>query len=144
MKVTLATAADFAMVSADRKLSVIGLFDRITTSAFPTKHPCLYVVLVFRVDKGKEGQKGFVDIKLEDPSGEMLAQASGDMDIPSLTREILDPRDAGGQLGVHMIAQFAGIVFKQPGKHLFRVEVNKESIVDVPVVLQIVPAEAKP
>jgi hypothetical protein len=47
MEVDLALLADAATIDASGKLNILGIFDRLTTSSFPTRHPRLSLVLRF-------------------------------------------------------------------------------------------------
>ena len=43
-KLELLTICDYASISQDNKLSIIGIFEQIFVSDFPTQHPQLFIV----------------------------------------------------------------------------------------------------
>jgi hypothetical protein len=49
MEVDLALLADAATIDGSGKLNILGIFDRLTTSAFPTRHPRLSEALLPRL-----------------------------------------------------------------------------------------------
>ena len=68
---------DHALVSQDGKLSLIGIFDRITVPGLPVQHPRFFVVAVLDMAPGNHQ----VRIELLDPTGHNVLQEQG-VEIP--------------------------------------------------------------
>lgn len=63
MKVTFAHLCDYALVSADRKLAVIGIFNRIFAQRLPHIHPQIF--LAFEIDLDYTEATGSFDVRIE-------------------------------------------------------------------------------
>lgn len=68
MEVRLGVLADEAHISDSGKLSINGIFDKISAKAFPASHLQLMLVLVFRIGSWDEGDHEMI-IDLVDADG---------------------------------------------------------------------------
>ena len=75
MEIDLALLADAATIDGSGKLNILGIFDRLGTHAFPTRHPRLVLVLRFSAGVHEVGRHD-IGIALKAPDGgEVLAVA---------------------------------------------------------------------
>ena len=117
MKVQLLLLADYASVSSDNKLNVMGVFRSINASNFPAKHSLMYLVLSMVAELGETGQTRTVIIKMLDADGKELL---------SITNEAELPDDEVGMPEINMIVQLTDVLFIKPGPYMFVVIVDKD------------------
>lgn len=129
MEVDLALLADAATVDASGKLNILGIFDRLGTSAFPTRHPRMSLVLRFAAGVHEVG-KHEVEIALKGPEGQQLIKIDGEMNLSAGPRQV-----AGGVLVPHIL-NLDGLVFPAPGQYAFDVRVDGEHHVSIPLTLE--------
>jgi hypothetical protein len=125
MEVDLALLADAATIDGSGKLNILGIFDRLTTSAFPTRHPRLSLVLRFSAGIQELG-KHEVGIVLKAPDGKQIVRIDGEMNLSP------GPR-AGGMVLVPHVLNMDGLVFPVPGRYSFDVRVDGEHHVSIPL-----------
>lgn len=133
MKVPVAFLADEANISQDGKLNVLGIFDRIGASSFPTVHPKM--VFAFRVRAGFEdvGQEYAVHVRLVDEDGGSLFEANGEIVAP-----VVEP----GEFSVaNQIFTLVGVQFGQPGTYKFLVGLGDDILHETPFVVSHVRQE---
>ena len=110
MRVDLAVLADYATMTQDKKLVIVGVFDTILVPALPASHRSLHLAL--RVcygpaDSGKHNLK----VRLVDPDGrEVLptVQADFSADVPS---------DAEGDGALQIVLELGNVQFPATGPH---------------------------
>lgn len=129
MEVDLALLADAATVDGSGKLNILGVFDRLGTSAFPTRHPRLSLVLRFSAGVHEVGKHG-VEIVLKDPGGDEVVRIDGEMNLTAGPRGV-----AGGVLVPHIL-NMDGLVFSKPGRYSFDVRVDGEHHVSIPLTVE--------
>jgi hypothetical protein len=107
----MAFLADEANVSQEGKLNVLGIFDRIAATAFPTVHPRM--VFAFRVQSGyaDSGQPFPVRVRLMDEDGGVLFDASGEMVAPQV--------QPGEFSTANQVFTLVGVQFQKPGSYKF-------------------------
>lgn len=91
-------------------------------SAFPALLPRLVVVTVWQAEAGEPGGKGRVTV--ESPSGEVVADASFDLDL------------APGQIHVQA-TRFLDVVLPEPGDYAVRIHLDGLRRAEVP--LRVIP-----
>lgn len=116
LKIPMALLADEANVSQEGKLNVLGAFDRITGSNFPMVHPRMVFVFRVQVEFGDGGQLFPVRVRLMDPDGKAVFDATG---------EFMAPRIAPGEvLTANQLFTLVGTSFPHPGDYKFVVHVG--------------------
>jgi len=125
MEVDLALLADAATIDGSGKLNILGIFDRLTTSAFPTRHPRLSLVLRFSAGMQELG-KHEVEIQLKAPDGKQIVRIDGELNLSP------GPR-AGGVVLVPHVLNMDGLVFPVAGRYFFDVRVDGEHQVSIPL-----------
>ena len=136
MDVDLALLADAATVDGSGKLNILGIFDRLSTAAFPTRHPRLSLVLRFSAGVNEVG-KHDVEISLRAPDGGEVMRIDGEMNLAAGPRSV-----AAGVLVPHIL-NMDGLVFAVPGSYAFDVRVDGEHQVSIPLSVEGPEASAR-
>ena len=128
MEIDLALLADAATVDASGKLNILGVFDRISASGFPARHPHVSLVLRFGASMNEAGDHK-VEIVLKDPEGGEVVRLNGDIRVGP------GPPATGGRVKVPQVVNMERLVFQTPGRYSFDVSVDGEHHVSVPLFL---------
>jgi len=136
MKVLLLQAADYANITRDGKLNIMGIFSEINAPNFPARHPSMHLVAKLGAELGEYGQTRMLLILLKDSDGN---------DIMSLSAPIEIPKGEGGRKPeVNAILELKDIVFPKPGPYQFIVLVDKDFKGDLTIYAnQIAPSNEK-
>ena len=126
MEVDLALLADAATIDGSGKLNILGIFDRLSTSSFPTRHPRLSLVLRFSAGMQEIG-KHEVAIALKAPDGKQLMRIDGEMNLAP------GPSGYGGAVLVPHVLNMDGLIFPASGRYAFDVSVDGEHHVPIPL-----------
>lgn len=81
MKVTLAVLADYANITREGKLNILGIFDVIHAHDFPMTHPQMQLVMRFEADIAEAGKTKKLEIKLMDEDGKTLFVLNGNFTL---------------------------------------------------------------
>ena len=115
MEIDLALLADAATVDATGKLSILGIFDRITAAQFPVQHGRIALVLRFTAGTAEMGTHD-MEIRLSDPDGAEVLSLNGEMHLggggPSGT----------GPIRVPHILNLDGLVFSRAGHYSYDIK----------------------
>src|SRR3990172_9042749 len=132
MEVPLALLADYANVSGEGKLNVMGVFNRIWAKEFPAVHPEMQ--LVFRLEAGpaERGQEKTIEVKLLDADGAVVQHLTGHLAVPRESRELT--------IQIDQIVRFIGITFEKAGDYRFDILVNGETKSSVRFSMEPLPA----
>lgn len=119
MEVPLALLADYANISREGKLNVMGVFNRISARQFPTVHPEMQ--LVFRLEAGpaERGQEKVIEIKLLDEDARLLQHLTGHLTVPTESPTLVVQMD--------QVIKFSGTTFEKPGSYRFDILVGGET-----------------
>jgi len=129
MEVDLALLADAATIDGSGKLNILGIFDRLGTSSFPTRHPRLCLVLRFSAGVHEVGKHG-VGIVLKGPEGKEIVRIDGEMNLGA------GPRGVTSGVLVPHILNMDGLVFPAAGRYSFDVRVDGEHHVSIPLTVE--------
>ena len=118
MDVPLALLADYANVSREGKLNVMGVFNRIWAKAFPAEHPEMQ--LVFRLEAGpaERGQEKTVEVKLLDADANVVLHFKGPLTVPEESAKLI--------IQIDQILKLTNVRFDKPGDYRFDILVNGE------------------
>ncbi len=132
MDVPLALLADYANVSREGKLNVMGVFNRIRAKELPTVHPEMQ--LVFRLEAGpaERGQDKTIEIKLLDADANAIQHLTGHLTVPGESAELT--------IQIDQILKLTNVVFKKAGDYRFDILVNGETKQTVPFSVEQLPA----
>lgn len=120
MEVKFAVLADYANITREGKLNVLGIFDVVNTPTFPVILPAFYVVVSYEAGAAEFDHDKNIEIVLCDEDGARLFSAKQVL-------HIIRPSKAGTLFMTNQIAGFVGFPFKQPGQYQFDILVNDES-----------------
>lgn len=118
MKLLLFLAADYANVTGDGKLNVMGVFREINALNFPARHPSMHLVVKLGAELGEYGETRNLIVKLLDVDGNEIMSLSGPANIPK--------GEGGRRPEVNAILELKDIVFPKPGPYQFIVLVDKD------------------
>lgn len=112
MRLRYAMVADFANVTNDGKLNVMGVTDRLFAYQFPAVHRELYVIDSLETDNEDDGTRQEVAVQVIDPDGRSLAEIRGHLDIN------------GANQTLNQIHCFQDIQFATAGAHQVNIILN--------------------
>ena len=118
MNLLVLLAADYANLTGDGKLNVMGVFQEINATHFPARHPAMHVVIKLGADLGEYGQVRDLSLRLVDPDGNEIVNITGPVQIPE--------GRGGRKPEVNAILQLRDIVFQKPGPYQLVVLVDKD------------------
>jgi len=125
VQVALALLADYANVSREGKLNILGIFDRLSVQGLPAIHPQMQLVLVLEADRGDADREHKLGIELIDADGVKLLSMAGDLKFG------LPP--AGEQVRINHIIQINNLKFEHHGSYEFKIFINNEVRKNVPL-----------
>ena len=129
MELRLATLADYAIVSADGKLSVMGIFDEISPPELPFRHAVMYVVASFEGGLEEAGKDILVTVALANPSGVQMTEVSQDLHVEARS-------SSSNKIGVNLIFGFAGHLFSESGRYEFSVKMDGQQQANLPLLVR--------
>ena len=126
MRLLLLLAADYANVTGEGKLNVMGIFGEIRAPSFPTRHPSMHLVVKLVAELGEDGQTRHLTVKLLDTDGATIMALSGQVQVPR--------GEQGIRPEVNAIFELRDVVFPKAGPYQFVVLVDKEYKGDLPLL----------
>ncbi len=118
----LIALADYAITSEDKKLSVMGIFDKIFVQQVPMNYPKLSFVAILR---GKPHQEAQVKLRALSPANEELFSALANIKF-------------GDNGKANMISNLEGFPFPEVGEYLFIIEQEGRILAEYPLeVMQL-------
>ncbi|MEW6286352.1 MAG: hypothetical protein AB1509_08985 [Chloroflexota bacterium] len=118
MKLNLFLAADYANITREGKLNVMGIFNDIYAQTFPARHSSMHLVAKLGAELGEYGQKRDFTIKLLDADANQIFDLSGQFQIPTGTQ--------GRKPEVNLILELKDLVFPKEGIYQFVLLVDKD------------------
>lgn len=112
MEISYAVMADYANISREGKLNIMGIFDIIYSPSFPTRHPNLFIVASIRAEPlDKSDRDRQIKVVLYDPDRQEILAIQGRFNFKNAP---------SGELGSsNSILSLNGISFKNPGAYTF-------------------------
>jgi hypothetical protein len=121
MKLELAVLADFASLTQDGKLNILGIFHEVNPPMLPFPLPQLYLVTSFEAESEDYGKQRLIRVVLReenDVGAEMLA-IEGLAQVPQPTR-------SGEIVLVNHVLGLSGVTFERAGAYEFSISVDGE------------------
>lgn len=118
MNLRLLLAADYANISQEGKLNVMGIFNEISAHNFPCRHSSMHLVITLVPELGEYGISRSLFVRLFAPDGNEVMYISGQIDVPQ--------RGHGRPPEVNVILELKDLVFPKPGPYQFVVLVDKD------------------
>jgi hypothetical protein len=126
MRVDFAVVCDYAVIDQYGKLSVLGIFQHIWVSQFPTVHPRLHLVMRLKGTRTEVGQHR-VQIRLVDEDGRQIIKGDGTVNFSEPPAGVLEV-EAGAVL-------VFDVPFEKAGRYEFEIEVDEDLTTAVPVTV---------
>ena len=119
MEVTLAVVADYANISQEGKLNIMGIFDTIQAERLPVVHPTMKLVTTFEFSRAEEGYKHPFEVRLIDADGKRLLSLNG----------AINPKggNPGQPIKANSILSLNNIKFERAGSYAFVIMVDDEA-----------------
>lgn len=135
MQVKLALLADYANVTAEGKLNILGIFDRIAVQQLPVVHPQMHLILRLEAHTAERNRAHNIEIRLHDPDGQTVFEVKGD----------IVPRGAPGQtISTNQILTLNNLQLTKTGGYTFIVFVNNDLKTEVPLGIELNPQGPAP
>lgn len=119
MDVTLAVLADFASVSREGKLNIMGIFDQINPIAFPAVLPLMHLVISYEASPAEFDSMKQTKVLLLDADGNQMFSAEQGIKVNR-------PPIPGARATMNQIYALVGVRFERSGDYQFSVLVNDE------------------
>jgi hypothetical protein len=126
MEVTVAVLADYANVSRDGKLNIMGIFQEVNPPTLPYALPQMYLVLSFSAGPAEFGTTRNIRIVLLHSDGQEILGLEAQMQVPSANRP-------GSRAYINEALGLAGVTFERPGDYGFSILVGDDEKATVPL-----------
>ena len=133
MQVKLALLADYANVTAEGKLNILGIFDRIRVQELPVVHPQMHLILRLEAHPAERDRSHPVEIRLHDPDGETVLDVRGD---------VVPHGEVGHTIATNQILTLNNLQLRKSGGYTFIVLVNNDLKSEVPLDVDLAPEPA--
>lgn len=127
MKARIAVLADYANVTADRKLNVMGVFNVINAPRVPAIHRQMQLVVSCVPDPWDATVDAPIEIQLVDADGHALWSFKGQMNLGGAT--------PGEQATANFILSLNDLRFDKFGFYDFKILVNDEPFESIPLLV---------
>ncbi|CAN5635166.1 hypothetical protein BH23GEM9_BH23GEM9_06050 [soil metagenome] len=124
MHVKLALLADYANVTADGKLNILGIFDRISVHEIPAVHPQMHLILRLEAHPAERNRVHNVEIRLYDPDGDTVFEVKGD---------VVPQGNVGDMIATNQILTLNNLQLSKSGGYIFVVFVNNDLKSEIPL-----------
>jgi hypothetical protein len=128
MQVKLALLADYANITAEGKLNILGIFDRVQVAQLPAVHPQMQFVLRLEAKPADKDKQHTLELRLHDPDGDTVFDIRGEM----------VPRGGGPTqtIATNQIITINNLALEKAGGYTFVVFVDDSLKAEVPLVVE--------
>lgn len=126
MDVTVAVLADYANVSQDGKLNIMGIFQEVNPPFLPFPLPQMYLVLSFSAGPAEFDTKRNIRVALLHTDGQEILTLEAQMRVPR-------PNRPGSRAYINEAIGLAGVMFERPGDYGFSILVGDDEKATVPL-----------
>lgn len=131
MEVALALLADYANVTKEGKLNLLGLFDRINASNLPWIHPQMQLVLSLEATPAEWDSSKKFEIKLLDADGNTKLTIGSDLKVPR--------GQSGRNVLISSIIAINNLRFDTAGDYAFHILIGGDDKKTIPLRVNFVP-----
>lgn len=132
MRVSLALLADYANVSREGKLNIMGIFDNVNATSVPTAHGQMQLVLTIEGSAAEAGKDHPMEIELISPTKEPVFKLNGSIHLGKVP--------TGAPAKANSTIQLNNLVFRQFGRYYFVVTIEGAVREEIPFTV----VEVKP
>lgn len=129
MQVKLALLADYANVTGDGKLNILGIFDRINLVQMPAIHPQMHLVLRLEAQPAERDRAHGIEIRLHDPEGTTIFEVKGD---------IVPHGEGAYPVSTNQILTLNNLQLEKIGAYNFVVFINNDLKSELPLHVEFV------
>lgn len=130
MHLTLALLADYANISREGKLNIMGIFEQIHASHFPALHPQMQLVMRIEASPFESGTHSLRIAFIDDDANELFS-------VPGL---IAIPNSQSGEnITVNQIVVLNGTTLPKAGLYEFVINSDDEELGRVPLRVLAIP-----
>ena len=122
--------ADYANVTGDRKLNVMGVFNQISSRQFPMRHATMYIVVAIVAELGETTDPRQFVLRILDQEAEEIGRGEGVFNFPEAP--------TGGVPEINIIIPIIGQVFPKPGEHDVVLLVDGQHVADRRILVNLV------
>ena len=122
----MAVLADYANVSQDGKLNIMGIFQEINPPTLPFPMPQMYLVISFSAGPAEFDTVKNIRIPLLHTDGQELLSMEAQMTVPR-------PNRPGSRAYINQTVGLAGVMFERSGAYEFSVLVGDDEKATVPL-----------
>lgn len=131
MEVKLALLADYANVTREGKLNLMGIFDVINAPSLPWTHPQMRLVLTFEANPAEWDTQKKVQIKLLDADAREKLTMGADIKVPT--------GKSGRNVPINSIIVINNLRFDVAGYYAFYILIGEETKKEIPLTVNYVP-----
>lgn len=136
MDLSYLLVAEYANVTQDGKLNVMGIFSNINSHGFPAVHPEMYLVAQLTAGPGEYGRKCEITVKLIDEDAtQELVYYKVPVVVPSSER--------GQKVKLNHLLKLVNTHFPKPGTYAFLILVNNDTKGDLAIEVNLIPKPAE-
>lgn len=136
MKIKLAATADFANVTREGKLNIIGVFDRVMVPSLPFVLPMMQLILRLEVSYAERDRPHKVEITFDDPNGKRLMTMGAELRVGI-------PR--AGHTGItDQILALGNVRFESEGGHTFNFFIDGDLKDPLTLEVELTPKQDQP
>jgi hypothetical protein len=125
----MAVLADYANVTADGKLNILGIFDRINLMQVPAIHPQMHLVLRLEVHPAERERSHNIEIRLHDPQGITIFEVNG---------EIRPHGDSAQPISSNQVLTLNNLQLEKIGDYNFSIFINNDLKSELPLHVEFV------
>lgn len=133
MEVTVGVLADYANVTAEGKLNIMGIFDRMKVPQLPAMHLDMQIVVRIEVQYAERDRPHPLEIVLHEPNGGVVFRIAGSFSA--------DGGDPGEPILTNHVIRIAHLPLKVEGCHQFSVLINNEVKKQIRLYVDVVPPD---
>lgn len=130
MDVTLALLADYANVTREGKLNVMGVFSVINAPILPWVHPQMQLVLELEAGAAEWDMQKDIEIKLLDADAKQIVAVKATVKVPR--------GEPGRRARINSMMTFNNVKFDVQGDYVFAVLIGGETKKEISLVVNYV------